>query len=278
VQTGLFLPIFGELADPRVTARLAAEAEAAGFDGIFVWDHVQYRPVDLPVADPWVTLAAVAGATERVRIGPMVTPLPRRRTHVVARQAVSVDLLAGGRLSFGVGIGADTAGELSAFGEPLATDDRARGDALDEALEVLVELWRGEPVMHKGPHVTAEGVTFRPVSPQSPRVPIWVAARWSNRRPLRRAARFEGLFPIALSSPDQLAEMVGVVAEHRLTPTPFDVVVRGAPGEDHGPWADCGADPGPWEAAGATWWLVGFDPATMTEAGVRRVIQAGPPR
>jgi alkanesulfonate monooxygenase SsuD/methylene tetrahydromethanopterin reductase-like flavin-dependent oxidoreductase (luciferase family) len=124
VRAGLFLPIFGELSDPRVTAALAAEAESAGFDGVFVWDHVQYRAPASDVADPWITLAAIAVATERVRLGPLVTPLPRRRPQVVARQATGVDQLSGGRLVMGVGIGRDNSRELSAFGEQLP--DRPR--------------------------------------------------------------------------------------------------------------------------------------------------------
>ena len=83
MRHAVFVPIFGELADPLVVARLAADAEAAGWDGFFVWDHIAYRQVD-DVADPWVTLAAVACATETLRLGPMVTPLPRRRPLKVA--------------------------------------------------------------------------------------------------------------------------------------------------------------------------------------------------
>ena len=144
MRTGLFLPIFGELSDPRVSAGLAAEAEEAGFDGVFVWDHVQYRAPATHVADAWITLAAMALATERVRIGPLVTPLPRRRPHVVARQATGIDQLSGGRLVLGVGTGRDSARELSAFGEEL--DDGTRGAMLDEALDVVRALWSGDEV------------------------------------------------------------------------------------------------------------------------------------
>ena len=95
------MPLFGDLADPAVVARLAAEAEEAGWHGFFVWDHLCWRAPVRPVADPWITLAAVATATERLRLGPMVTPLARRRLAKVARETVTLDWLSGGRLTLG---------------------------------------------------------------------------------------------------------------------------------------------------------------------------------
>lgn len=74
IRSGLFLPLFDELADPAVVARLSVEAEQAGWHGVFVWDHVRWHEPVLAVADPWITLAAVATATGRIRLGPMVTP------------------------------------------------------------------------------------------------------------------------------------------------------------------------------------------------------------
>ena len=264
MHNGLFLPIFGELSDPRVTSGLAAEAEEAGFDGVFVWDHVQYRAPVTHVADAWVTLAAMAVATERVRIGPLVTPLPRRRPHVVARQATGIDHLSGGRLVVGVGTGRDSARELSAFGEEL--DDGTRGEMLDEALDVVTALWSGDEVRHRGAHYVADTVTFQPSPVQRPRVPLWVAGRWPYRKPLHRAARYDGYFPIDLEAPAQLAELTGELLERR-TSGPIDVIVEGWPGDD----------PAPWARAGATWWLVRFSPFDIDAATVRRVIASGPP-
>jgi alkanesulfonate monooxygenase SsuD/methylene tetrahydromethanopterin reductase-like flavin-dependent oxidoreductase (luciferase family) len=265
VRTGLFLPIFGELSDPRVTAALAAEAEEAGFDGVFVWDHVQYRAPATDVADAWVTLAAMAVATERVRIGPLVTPLPRRRPHVVARQATGIDQLSRGRLVLGVGTGRDSARELSAFREEL--DDCTRGEMLDEALDVIDALWSGEEVRYRGAHYIADGVTFRPRPVQRPRVPLWVAGRWPYRKPLQRAARYDGYFPIDLEAPGQLAELIGELEGRRTSAAPFEIVVEGWPGDD----------PAPWATAGATWWLVRFSPFDVDVAAVRGVIAGGPP-
>ena len=102
---GLFVPPFGELADPRVLADVAAHADAAGWDGFFIWDHLQYRAPVRAVADPWIALAAIAERTERVRIGALVTPLARRRPQVVARQAATLDVLSGGRMVLGAALG-----------------------------------------------------------------------------------------------------------------------------------------------------------------------------
>jgi alkanesulfonate monooxygenase SsuD/methylene tetrahydromethanopterin reductase-like flavin-dependent oxidoreductase (luciferase family) len=266
VKAGLFLPIFDELSDPALVARLAAEAEEAGWDGVFVWDHIAYRAPVAAIADPWVTLAAIAGATERIRIGPMVTPLPRRRPVVVARQVASLDQLSGGRLVLGVGTGGDGAGELSSTGEQL--DDRTRGDMLDEGLAVLRAAWTGERVDHRGAHYVVDGLTLLPTPVQRPGPPVWVAARYGNRRPLRRAAQHDGVFPIEVERPEQLAEVVADVQQLRGgSSAPYDVVVGGPPG----------TDPAPYAAVGATWWMVAFGPYDVSADLVRGVVRDGPP-
>src|SRR5687768_16353305 len=144
MRSGLWLPLFEELADPRVVARLAADAEEWGWHRVFVWDQLRWREPIRQVADPWITLAAIAATTEQVWLGPMVTPLARRRPAKVARETASLDVLSGGRLILGVGLGADRfAGEFSKTGEEL--DDRVRGEMLDEALEILVAAWSASP-------------------------------------------------------------------------------------------------------------------------------------
>lgn len=265
MRSALFLPIFGELAEPGLVAELAAEAEAGGWDGVFVWDHMLYRHPVTDVADPWVTLAAVACATSRLRLGPMVTPLPRRRPHKLARETVSVDRLSGGRLVFGAGLGGDAGRELSALGEEL--DPVARGRLLDEGLDLLVRLWSGEEVDHDGPAYRADGVRFRPPPIQRPRIPVWLACVHPHRAPLRRAARFDGLFPIGLADPGQLRETLDVVARYRPVGEPVEVAVQGRPGDS----------PRAWGEAGATWWFVRFDAFTVTASEVRSAIAAGPP-
>ncbi|HEX6235833.1 MAG TPA: LLM class flavin-dependent oxidoreductase [Acidimicrobiales bacterium] len=268
MRSALFLPIFGELSEPRRVAGLAAEAEAAGFDGVFVWDHVLYHDPVADIGDPWVTLAAIGCATERIRLGPMVTPVPRRRPHRLARETVAVDRLSGGRLVFGTGLGGDPGRELSALGEE--TDPVVRGRLLDEGLDLLEAMWSGEQVDHIGPGFRAERVRFRPTPVQRPRIPVWLGARYPHHRPVRRAARYDGLFPIGLPGPDALRELLEVVRAHRpaeLVERPFDVAVQGIAGDSVAGWAE----------AGATWWLVRFDPFTVTATEVRDAIAAGPP-
>jgi alkanesulfonate monooxygenase SsuD/methylene tetrahydromethanopterin reductase-like flavin-dependent oxidoreductase (luciferase family) len=242
-RRGIFVAPFEELSEPALVAELAARAEQRGWDGFFVWDHVAYREPVRAVADPWVTLAAVAVATRRLVIGPLVTPLARRRPHQLARETVTLDRLSGGRLVLGVGLGSDRTGEFDPvrFGEE--GDSRVRAGLLDEGLDRLVAYWDGE---------------FEPGPVQRPRIPVWVAARWPHRRPLRRAARFDGLFPIDLPGPEALVELAAEVRALRESDERFDLVVTNPPGTDPAPWID----------AGATWCLTGFGPTpTADEVG-----------
>lgn len=249
-RRAIFVAPFDELADPRLLARLAADAEAAGFDGFFLWDHVVYSAPTSAVLDPWVCMAAIAMATERIVTGPLVTPIARRRPQKLARETMTLDLLAGGRTVLGVGLGSDRHGELSPFGEE--TDARARAELLDDGLAKILDYWSG---------------TFAPRPVQYPRIPVWAAAHWPYRRPVRRGARLDGLFPIELPDPEALAtlreEVVAQRAEEGLD-GPYDFVVTNRPG----------TDPAPWEAAGATWCLTGFS-AQPKLADVRAAISAG---
>ena len=247
---GVYVAPFGELSDPSVVAELAARAEERGWDGFFVWDHIAYREPVREIADPWITLTAVALATQRVTIGPLVTPVPRRRPHGLARETVTLDRLSGGRLVLGAGIGSETSGEFERgrFGEE--PDMRERARLLDEGLDRLQAYWDGE---------------FEPRPVQRPRIPVWVAARGPKRRPLRRAARWDAFFPIELDGPEVLAGLVEEVKGLRgpRAEGPFDIVVTNP----------AGTDPEPWIAAGATWCLTGFG-NQPTRADVERAIDA----
>jgi alkanesulfonate monooxygenase SsuD/methylene tetrahydromethanopterin reductase-like flavin-dependent oxidoreductase (luciferase family) len=248
-RRAIFVAPFDELADPRLLARLAAEAEAAGWDGFFLWDHIVYSAPTRAVLDPWISMAAIAMATERIVTGPLVTPLSRRRAHKLARETVTLDRLSGGRLVLGIGLGSDRHGELAPFGE--THEPREQAKLLDAGLERLQRYWDGE---------------FAPGPVQQPRIPIWAAAKWPNRKPLQRAARLDGLFPVELPDPDALAQLAAAVAELRGPGAgPFDLVVTNAPD----------VDPAPWAAAGATWCLAGFGPQPKL-ADVRAAITAGP--
>ncbi len=248
-RRGIFLAPFDELCEPALLAELATRAEERGWQGFFLWDHVAYRAPVRAISDPWVALAAIATSTSKMRLGPLVTPLSRRRVQKLARETVTLDRLSGGRLTLGVGLGASNTGELEPFGE--TADPRERARLLDERLERLLELWGGG---------------FEPRPLQRPRVPIWVAARWPHRRPLARAARFEGVFPIELPGPQALVEIVREMEAGRpAQASRADVVVEVSQGEEAEPW----------ERAGATWMLTGFGRQPRL-AAVQAAIEAGP--
>jgi alkanesulfonate monooxygenase SsuD/methylene tetrahydromethanopterin reductase-like flavin-dependent oxidoreductase (luciferase family) len=258
MQWGLSLSLSEELAEPAVVAALAADAEAAGWDAVFVWDHL-WNFTGAPFADPWVTSAAIALATERVRVGPMVTPVPRRRAQVVAQQAATLDRLSNGRLTLSVGLGVDSYGEFSAYGEP-AADDRARAAALDRGIELLIPALAGEAVPAAGDRVTT--VTTR----QQPRCPIWVAGRPGKLAGPRRALR-HGL------------EGVALVGAEVWTPADVtDTLERGGPGLRDLEIALVGGrhpDPDALAAAGASWALVEVLPGTSASAA-RDVARSAP--
>jgi alkanesulfonate monooxygenase SsuD/methylene tetrahydromethanopterin reductase-like flavin-dependent oxidoreductase (luciferase family) len=193
VRWGLSISLSADLADPRLLAEVAVAAEQAGWDGVFVWDHLWNRTL-VPFADPFVTLAAIAVATRRVVIGTMVTALPRRRPQLVAQSTTSVDRLSSGRMVLGLGLGVDSYGEYSVFDEP-AVDDRARAAALDAGIGLLEQMLTGEPVARAAGRVTtAAGV-------QLPRVPMWIAGRAGLSAGPRRVRR-HGLEGLALVGAD----------------------------------------------------------------------------
>ncbi|TME39620.1 MAG: LLM class flavin-dependent oxidoreductase [Chloroflexi bacterium] len=271
MRYGLTVPNFGDCFDPRLLAEMAHEAEDAGWDGFFIWDHVQFMPT--PTVDPWVALTAIALATRRIRLGPMVTPVPRRRPVKLARETVSLDYISDGRLVLGVGIGLGP-WEWDYMGEQ--TDVRVRGEMLDEALDLLVRFWTGEPVLHEGHHYRFRGdfgpgrpeVNPTPLLPpprQTPRIPIWVAGTWPRKPPFRRAARWDGVVPLGEDrgagprmTPEEVRDMLAYIRSHRTHDTDFDVVIGG-----HTGGLDRDADRAtvePYISAGATWWLEDVSP------------------
>lgn len=287
MQFAVHVPHFGAHADPHVLADLAAEAEAAGWDGFFIWDHlVMWWPV--AVADPWVALAAIALRTERIRLGPLVTPLARRRPQVVARQAATLDHLSGGRLILGVGLGTHPE-EFEYFGEPPGFKQRA--ERLDEALAIIDGLWRGEPFNYRGAHHRVERALFWPKPVQAPRIPIWVAGKWPNEPPFRRAAQWDGVVPQGRGAgwseqqpPEEIAEIAAFIRARRETDAPFDIVHSGvSTGTNPAREAEMVAA---YASAGVTWWIENLnpwrygwsegDPDWPAEA-IRSRIRQGPP-
>jgi hypothetical protein len=288
MKYGLSLPAFGEHSDVRTLAHLAREAEHAGWDGFFVWDHMVFDPSFHPMADPWVALAAIAMQTERIRLGTMLTPLARRRPWKVVRETVSLDRLCNGRLVLGVGLGDPARWEFGYFGEP--TDARVRAEMLDEGLDILNGLWSGERFSFHGKHYRVDEVVFRPRPAQHPRIPIWVGGWWPNKPPFRRAARWDGVIPLKREgtlSVAQWRDILAYIQQQRTAKTPFDAVHSGlTSGDDPAKAAGIVA---PYAEAGVTWWVETVDPwqfgwkwdePLTPEASkpIRRRIMQGPPR
>lgn len=251
MRYGIYLPNFGPYGEARALAELARDAEGAGWDGFFIWDHI-VGEAGLPTVDPWVGLAAAAMTTSRIRLGTTVTPLPRRRPWKLARETASLDRLSGGRLILGVGIGLGQA-EWDDLGEQ--TDPRVRGAMLDEGLDVLTGLWTGLPFSYNGEHYHVREACFRPTPIQQPRIPIWVGGWWPTRAPFRRAARWDGVFPLASDwdrSPARYREIRDFVRAARGNDTPFDVVAMGVSPDDP---AERAAMMAAYAAVGVTWWL-----------------------
>jgi alkanesulfonate monooxygenase SsuD/methylene tetrahydromethanopterin reductase-like flavin-dependent oxidoreductase (luciferase family) len=258
---------------------MAREAEDAGWDGYFLWDHILFTMFgNAPMGDPWVSLAAMAMATSRIKLGTLVTPLPRRHIGKLARETATLDLMSEGRLVLGVGIGHDRNGrEYSAFGEN--ADDRTRGEMLDEGLEVLTGLWSGKPFSFEGKHYRVDDVEFLPRPVQEPRIPIWVAGTWPHKKPFRRAAQWDGVASQAERGglkPTDYRDIVRYIRQYRESDAPFDVI-RPSPlpaGEAH----RIAETIGEYEEAGVTWWMVPFEDDMGTLDELHSFVRKGPPR
>jgi len=271
---GIVTSNLGDYADPLLAIRLARAAEEAEWEAFFVWDHLGFVWGSAS-SDPWISLSAVAVSTTHIKLGTAITPLARRRPHIVANALASLDLLSGGRMIFGAGLGGVTE-EFTAFGEQGAAKERAA--MLDEGLMVLDRLWSGEMVMHHGQYYDVENVSLAPLPFRRPRIPIWIGGE--SPPALRRAARWDGWLapttspdgtPIMDKDPGRIAEMVAEIRRHRTTDTPFEVAVDGysGPGDPTLPHA--------YEAAGATWWLESIHGMRGTLDEMNARVEAGPP-
>ena len=278
VKFGIDLPNYGKFGDPALLLDLAMEAEAAAWDGFFLWDHLVSGGRSA-VTDPWVVLSAAAVKTEHIRLGTMVTPLARRRMARLARETVAIDHLSGGRLILGVGLGHFDKKEFAYFGDE--GDRRTRARILDESLDLLSLFWSGEKVSFPGEFVQAQTTPFLPTPLQEPRIPVWVAGSWPNRRPMRRAARWDGAFPIdargGLSqqmSVEDMSDVVSFLADCRPASGSFDIVQAGLMTGDDARDIELTER---YADVGVTWWLENFFPSRMSPAAVRRFIRRGPP-
>lgn len=230
------------------------------------------------MVDPWVSLAAAAVMTSRIKLGTWVTPVARRRPWKLARETATLDVLSGGRLILGVGLGSPPVDEFDAFGED--SNDRVRAEKLDEGLDLLARFWSGEPVDHAGKHFRVENATFLPKPAQEPRIPVWVGGNWPNKNPFRRAARWDGVTPLkagagwdVMMSPEELRDLVDFIAGERGN-REFEVAFTG-----QSPAGAGGRDVvAPYQEAGATWWLEGCHHRRGKLEDTRARITVGPPK
>jgi hypothetical protein len=264
---------------PRQAAEFAYTAEQAGWDGFFVWEPVWGF-------DAWILLAAAAMRTEHIRLGTLISPISRMRPWKLASETVTLDHLSGGRLTLSVGLGAVDTG-FEAFNE--VTDRKTRAELLDESLDILTGLWRGQPFSYKGQHYQVQPTEFFPPPPplQQPRIPIWVVGAWPRLKSMRRALRYEGLLPNVFDNqgknraltPADVEEIHAYVQQNRSPGTPFDIVVEGVTPAGNRQAGASQVDE--WARAGATWWIEALWEAIEQPNGLQRAlerVEQGPPR
>ncbi len=268
--------------EPHDLIRLAEAAEESGWDGLFPWDLIWGINV-------WVSLAAAAVKTERLRLGPIITPLSRRRPWAVASEVMTLDRLSHGRAVLMVGLGAALEAPphdwFARVGE--VTDRKTRAEMVDESLDIIDGLWQGQPFSYEGQHYHLRDVDFTPTPVQQPRVPIWCVGAWPRPKSMQRVLRCDGILPAVMKpeggfadiTPDDIRAIQAYVDERRTLTTPFDIVMEGeTPGDDQ---AAAAAQVRPFAEAGVTWWLENIWATPMQEGGVEgmlRRIRQGPPR
>ncbi|HLO33448.1 MAG TPA: LLM class flavin-dependent oxidoreductase [Anaerolineales bacterium] len=282
MQYGLSLPNGGPWGDARTLANLAGLAEDSGWNGVFLEDYIVWQSNEkVPTYDPWVALAAIALQTRHIRLGTHVTPLARRRPWKLAKETITIDHLSNGRLILGVGLG-DTGESVGSdisfthFNEMQNAKERAH--MLDEALEVLVGLWSGEPFRYEGQYYQIKEITLLPRPVQSPRIPIWVGGGFPLKGPLQRAARWDGICPYKHKShfltPDDIRTLRDFIQGQRGSLDGYDIVTGGS------------ARRPDWEAerdrirslaeAGITWWTEYIPPESGDIETVQSMIKRGP--
>lgn len=227
-------------ADADEVGELAAVAEEYGWDGVFVWEPVWG-------VDAWVSLGLAAVRTSKIRLGTMLTPPSRRRPAELASQVATVDRLSDGRVTLSVGLGAVDTG-MDVFGEEC--DRKIRAELMDECLDVVCGLWKGQPFEYSGTHYTIQPTSFPTIgnTVQQPRVPIWCVGVLGRQRSMQRALRWDGLIPQVIDDgvarQAKLEELAAITDQ--LPGDGYDVIIEGV-------WAE--HSPAAWAAAGATWWL-----------------------
>jgi alkanesulfonate monooxygenase SsuD/methylene tetrahydromethanopterin reductase-like flavin-dependent oxidoreductase (luciferase family) len=253
---------------------MAAEAEAAGWDGVFNFDCIS---VGTPYYDPWIVLALMAARTERIILGPMLAAVSRRRPWKLARETMTLDHLSHGRMVLPVGLGAANDVGFSKVGEEISRKGRAQ--LMDECLDILQGAWSGEVFSHDGEHYHVQPMQLQPPTIQQPRIPVWVVGAWQREKSMQRALRWDGIIPQKMSdesmTPADIQAIKTYVESTRTLTTPFEIIWEGeTPGEDP---VSASAIVSPWVDAGITWWMESrWSYSDLAE--VRERIKQGPPR
>jgi alkanesulfonate monooxygenase SsuD/methylene tetrahydromethanopterin reductase-like flavin-dependent oxidoreductase (luciferase family) len=213
----------------------------------------------------------------------MVTPIPRRRPWKLAQELVTLDHLSNGRMILGIGLG-DTGESIGSdlsfaqFGEMLDPKQRAR--MLDEGIEIITRIWRGEPFIFDGEFYKLRDVQILPRPVQQPRIPIWVGGGYPNRGPVARALRWDGSCMYKqqghwMQLEDVRALRARVIAQ-RGTADGYDITVGGAPR-----WEDENKQRAYLEsiaAEGVTWWHEYVPPDVGDFEVQRKLVEQGPLR
>lgn len=284
MKYGLDMACAGAAGDPRTMGELAHIAEESGWDGIFLEDYINWQShTDVPTYDPWVTLAAMAMRTRRVRLGTMVTPLSRRRPWKLAQELVTLDHLSNGRMIFGIGLGdpgeaLDMDSSFARFGEPRSRKQRA--SMLDEGIEIITRLWSGEPFSFDGEFYKIHDAQILPKPVQQPRIPIWVGGGYPNRGPIERALRWDGSCMYKQKGhwlqPEDVRNLRERVIAARGTVDRYDITVGGDKR-----WEDEGKQRTYLQsvaAEGVTWWHEYVPPDVGDFDVQRKMIEPGPLR
>lgn len=264
---------FGYLGDIKALVDIAVEAEESGWDAVFLSDHVNWKDAG-PHVDPWIALGLIADRTSRVLIGTAVTPVPRRRPTKLAREILTLHELSGGRFILGAGSGLWNS-EFADLGDE--GDMKIRAEMLDEGLGLLQKTFRGEPLAHEGNYYRAKGQAF--VSGNA-EIPIWVGASWPSRKPMRRAARFDGVMAMSRDyrqplSPDDVRDMSRFIADHRVAEKPFNLGVALTASDDVTADVERAHE---YAEAGANWWQEGVFPPAESLEELRTIVRRGPPK
>ncbi len=279
IKYGISLIHFNELSDPETVIELAIEAEKAGWDGIFLPDHLLYDKQQIyPVTETWILLSAIAAKTNRIKIGTGVAALPRYNPWWFAKMSATLDVLSKGRLILGLGLGGPEA-EFESFGEEYNL--RILAQKMDESLAIIEGLWTGEPFSFSGKHYTVKEAAFLPKPTQSPRIPMVFGGMWPTKKPFIRGARYDGIMPIHKNFPqdltvDELRQIISIVEENRETDDSFEIMIFGTGFfnpekriEQIEQYID----------AGITWWLEHVN--TLMQPSVdamKEWVKLGPPR